>query len=78
MAKIDRKDTSFEEDLERLDEIVKRLEDGDMPLDEAVELFKEGTALSKRCSAKLDEAEARIEIIAEDGKNMEKKEFKAE
>ena len=78
MAKSKSKETSFEEDLERLDEIVKRLEDGDLPLDEAVRLFKEGTALSKRCSKKLDEAEARIEMIVEDGKKLEKKEFKAE
>jgi exodeoxyribonuclease VII small subunit len=78
MAKNKDNETSFEQDLERLDEIVKRLEEGDLPLEEAVSLFKEGTALSRKCSKKLDEAEARIEMIVEDGEKLDKKELKAE
>ena len=51
---------SFEESLARLDEIVKHLEKGDMPLSESLNLYEEGTALINACSKMLDEAEQNI------------------
>ncbi len=48
---------SFEQALARLDEIVRHLEKGDLPLGDSLSLFEEGTALLKRCNALLDEAE---------------------
>jgi exodeoxyribonuclease VII small subunit len=57
---------SFEGALERLEETVSRLESGEMPLEEALELFESGVALSRRCSATLEAAERRIEILIAD------------
>ncbi|MGM9521657.1 MAG: exodeoxyribonuclease VII small subunit [Oscillospiraceae bacterium] len=54
------KKQTFEESLSRLDEIVKALEKGDKPLDEALALFEEGTALVKSCSKLLDTAEQKV------------------
>ena len=51
---------SFEESLKRLDEIVKNLEKGDVPLAESMKLFEEGTGLIRRCGDMLDEAEQQV------------------
>ena len=51
---------SFEESLARLDEIVRHLEKGDLPLSESLALFEEGTALMSACSRMLDEAEQKV------------------
>jgi len=51
---------SFEESLARLDEIVRHLEKGDLPLSESLALFEEGTALMTQCSKLLDEAEQKV------------------
>ena len=53
----------FEEALAGLERIVRELEGGDLPLDDALKLFEEGVRLSRFCSTKLDEAEKRIEIL---------------
>jgi len=50
----------FEESLARLDEIVKHLEKGDMPLNDSLALFEEGTALIRSCEKQLDEAEQKV------------------
>lgn len=47
----------FEEAIARLDDIVKNLERGDVPLDKTLELFQEGTSLIKYCGDLLDNAE---------------------
>ncbi len=54
------KKLSFEEALGRLDEIVRHLEKGDLPLSQSLELFEEGSGLLKNCSAMLDEAEQKV------------------
>ena len=51
---------SFEQSLARLDEIVRHLEKGDMPLNDSLSLFEEGTGLIRRCGAMLDEAEQKV------------------
>lgn len=51
---------SFEQSLERLDNIVRHLEKGDMPLNDSLKLFEEGTALLSSCSKMLDEAEQKV------------------
>ena len=51
------KKPTFEEALARLELIVARLEQGEVPLEEALGLFEEGTALMKQCSTALDKAE---------------------
>lgn len=61
-----KQELKFEEALARLEEVVHRLEEGDLSLDEALNLYEEGVALSKICSKKLDEAQRRIEILTKD------------
>jgi exodeoxyribonuclease VII small subunit len=51
---------SFEQAMSRLEQIVKLLEKGDAPLENALGLFEEGTALAKKCSDFLDSAEKKI------------------
>ncbi len=54
---------SFEAALKRLEEIVRRLESGDAPLDESIELYGEGDRLRQQCEARLQAAQAKIEKI---------------
>ena len=57
----------FEAALSELDTIVKKLEDGDIPLEQSLQLFERGVQLSRFCHARLEEAEKRIEILNERG-----------
>ena len=59
-------DPSYEEALKRLEDIVKRLEGGNLPLDESLRLFEEGTRLGKVCQRRLTEADLRIERLVGD------------
>lgn len=54
------KKLTFEQSMARLEEIVARLEHGDVPLEDALGLFDEGTTLMKKCSLMLDKAEQKI------------------
>lgn len=67
------KKMSFEESMARLDEIVRLLERGDAPLENALELFEEGTSLVTKCGKLLDNAEAKIVKLmkGKDGKPVE-------
>ena len=51
---------SFEAAMARMEEIVKLLEKGDAPLDSAISLFEEGTALARQCNEMLDTAEQKV------------------
>lgn len=68
------KSLEFEQSLQRLDEIVKRMEEGNVPLAEAMKLFEEGTALSAHCGKLLDEAELKVVELMKgaDGSPVEK------
>jgi exodeoxyribonuclease VII small subunit len=57
----------FEAALSELDAIVKKLEEGDIPLEQSLQLFERGVQLSRFCHARLEEAERRIEILNERG-----------
>ncbi|MHB8652688.1 MAG: exodeoxyribonuclease VII small subunit [Terriglobia bacterium] len=57
------KPESFEKNLERLDAIVQQLEDADLPLEKALQLYEEGMKLSTVCQKQLEEAEGRVEIL---------------
>ena len=57
---------SFEEALRALETVVRRLESGDVPLDESIALYERGEALRKACQQRLDAAQARIEKIVQD------------
>jgi exodeoxyribonuclease VII small subunit len=56
----------FEAALERLEEIVKELESGDLPLEQSLKLFEEGIKLSRICNKRLEDAERRVEILLKD------------
>jgi exodeoxyribonuclease VII small subunit len=53
----------FEEALGKLEDIVRKMETGDMTLEESLKAFEEGIKLARLCSRKLDEAERRVEIL---------------
>ena len=56
-------DLPFEKALEQLEEIVRRLERGDVPLDESVAIYERGEKLKQHCETLLKRAEARIQRI---------------
>ncbi len=57
----------FEGAIAELEGIVKKLEDGDLPLEKSLELYERGVQLSRFCHARLEAAEKRIEILNERG-----------
>ena len=57
---------SFEKSLAELVQIVGKLEGGDLPLEESLELFEKGIKLSRECRERLTKAERRIEILMKD------------
>ena len=70
------KSQSYEASVSRLDEIVQQMERGDVPLEDALKLFEEGTQLVASCSKLLDEAELKVVRLTKgaDG-TPEEKEF---
>ena len=54
---------TFEDALRALEDVVRKLESGDVPLDQSITLYERGEALRKHCQARLDAAQARIEKI---------------
>jgi len=69
----------FEEGLRKLEDIVNTLDQGQVALDEALSLFKEGLHLTKELSKTLDDIERRVEILVKkDDGSVEKKPFRQE
>ncbi|MCS0786781.1 exodeoxyribonuclease VII small subunit [Cytobacillus firmus] len=63
------KQLSFEQAMEELEVIVEKLEEGDVPLEEAINIYKKGMELSKLCHDKLKNVESQLtEILTEDGR----------
>ena len=58
----------FEKAMTRLEKIVEELERGDLDIDKSLEIFEEGIKMSRLCSKKLNEAEAKIEKLTKDKK----------
>ncbi|MBQ3307078.1 MAG: exodeoxyribonuclease VII small subunit [Bacilli bacterium] len=68
MAKKEEKELSFEESLEQLESIVKKLENGDVALDDAITEFQKAMELAKTCDEKLKSAEETItKLVKENG-----------
>jgi len=63
---------SFERAIEELETIVKRLEEGKVPLEESVAIYERGEALKRRCEELLKQAEARVEKITLDASGKPK------
>ena len=64
---MDEQKMTFESAMQRLDAIVRMLEQGDAPLEQSLTLFEEGANLLKLCNGMLDNAEQKIKILASDG-----------
>ncbi len=60
------KTQTFEASLKELERIVRRLEDGELPLEESLKLFESGVKLSRECQERLNQAERRIEVLLAD------------
>jgi exodeoxyribonuclease VII small subunit len=58
-------ETSFEQKLARLQEIVRKLENQDLPLEEGLALFKEGSELAQSCRQSLEQAKHKIQIYSQ-------------
>ncbi|HEX16161.1 MAG: exodeoxyribonuclease VII small subunit [Deltaproteobacteria bacterium] len=69
---------TFEEAMKELEGIVKRLEGGDLPLEEALKLFERGVGLVRFCRDKLEEAKKKVEILVKEGSNLVPKPFEEE
>jgi exodeoxyribonuclease VII small subunit len=59
---------SFEAALKQLEEVVQRLEKGELPLEESLQLYEQGLRLTRLCHVKLEEAEGRIELLVKDAR----------
>jgi exodeoxyribonuclease VII small subunit len=70
----EKKKASFEDQMHRLEEIVRLLERGDAPLEDAMKLFEEGTKLAKNCDELLNRAEKKVVALAKgpDGAPVER------
>jgi len=66
MNKNEEQPKSFEASLEALEQIVRELESGDLPLEKSLELFEDGIRLSRQCQERLNQAERRIEVLLRD------------
>jgi exodeoxyribonuclease VII small subunit len=60
----DQPDLTFEEAYRELEEVVQRLEAGDLPLEEALALYERGITLARQCGGQLDAAELRVRQLA--------------
>ena len=58
---------TFEQSLAELEDIVAKLESGDLPLEESLAIFEKGIKLSRECRERLTNAERRIEILMREG-----------
>jgi exodeoxyribonuclease VII small subunit len=71
-TQVDVKKLSFERAIEELETIVKRLEEGKVPLEESVAIYERGEVLKRRCEHLLRQAEARVEKITLDASGKPK------
>lgn len=67
----------FEAALAALEATVRALEEGELPLEEALKRFEEGMHLLRRCEAALKRAEQRVEILLAEGREAERKPFES-
>ena len=70
---MNQKNPSFEDNMKRLEQIVRTMEKGEVPLEDSLKLFQEGTELVRKCGKLLDEAQLQIKKIVADseGKPVE-------
>ncbi len=59
---------TFEQALQQLEEVVQKLEKGELPLEESLALYEDGIRLARLCHGKLEEAEGKIEMLMKDAR----------
>jgi exodeoxyribonuclease VII small subunit len=69
---------SFEDSLKRLEQIVQKLEEGELSLDESLKLFEEGIEISRACTKKLSEAEKKVEKLIKMGQKFKTEKLEAQ
>ncbi len=60
----------FEEAMAKLEALVRKMETGDMTLEESLKAFEEGIRLSRLCASRLDDAERRVEMLISENSNV--------
>ncbi|HOD27854.1 MAG TPA: exodeoxyribonuclease VII small subunit [Syntrophales bacterium] len=60
----------FEDALHKLEALVRKMESGELSLEESLKAFEEGIRLSRQCAQRLDEAERRVEVLLRDGDGL--------
>ena len=75
---MDGKELNFEDSMQRLEDIVRKLEDEDIPLEESINLYEEGVKIGKKCRNILDEADKRIKKLSKSSLDDSKSEVKDE
>jgi len=68
----------FEAGLQELEQIVKEMESGDLPLERALALFEKGMKISESCRKQLEEAETRVEVLVRKGDRVQPEPFRPE
>ncbi len=68
-------EVNFEQGLDQLEKVIHQLENGEITLDQSLQLFEEGVGLARLCTSKLDECEAKIEVLLERNGNLQKVPF---
>ena len=71
MSNYKENNTTFEEAIEELENIINRLEEGDVPLDETIKLYEKGSELKDFCEKKLQSAEVKIQKINQNAKTKD-------
>ena len=66
---------SFEESIEKLEDIANKLESGELDLDSSLKIFEEGIKISNNCSKMLEKAEKKITILLENGEKITEENF---
>ena len=75
LSSMAKKDISFEQALERLEEIADSLENGDFSLEESIKLYEEGVNLIKLCNSKLEGVESSIKILINNDGELTEEDF---
>ena len=74
---MEEKELTFEQSLARLEQIVKELEGGNVPLDDLMKLYDEGTSLVKFCTEKISAAEQKVRLVQMKNGTVTEEEFEA-
>lgn len=69
---------NFEEALKKLEGIIRKMESGELPLEESLKAFEEGIKLTRFCEKKLDEAQRRVEILTKESGGIVLQSFEEE